>query len=50
MPVLKGRLQNLGALVDVLLGWSDARARQLRASLRPVPPAPSALDLLASRR
>ena len=38
MPVLRGQLQNEGALVEVLLGWSAARAQQLRAALRPVPP------------
>jgi hypothetical protein len=37
MPTLRASLQNEGALVDVLLGWSDSRAKQLRASLRPVP-------------
>ena len=38
MPVLRGLLQDDGALVEVMLGWSISRARQLRAALRPVPP------------
>ena len=38
MPVLTGPLQDDGPLVEVVLGWSASRARQLRAALRPVPP------------
>ena len=38
MPVIRSSLQAEGALVDVILGWSESRARQLRAALRPVPP------------
>ena len=38
MPVLTGVLQNDGALVEVLLGWSAAGVRQLQAALRPVLP------------
>lgn len=37
MPVLTAPLQHEGPMVDVALGWSDARARQLRLALRPVP-------------
>jgi hypothetical protein len=37
MPVIKGPIQAEGALVDVELGWSASRVRQLRAALRPVP-------------
>jgi hypothetical protein len=46
MPILKGRLQHEGALVDVLLGWSAARAGQLRAAKRPVPPPVQARALI----
>jgi len=38
MPILNGTLQAEGALVDVLLGWSDAAAHAQRSALRPVPP------------
>jgi hypothetical protein len=36
MRVLRGPLQNEGALVEVLVGWSAAGAQQQRAALRPV--------------
>lgn len=39
MPILSGRLQPEGAVVDVQVGWSAAQARQLRHAHRPVPPA-----------
>ena len=39
MPVLKGRLQPEGAVVDVQVSWSARQARQLRQAFRPVPPA-----------
>ncbi len=39
MPVLRGRLQPDGAVVDVQVGWSAARIHQLRLAQRPVPPA-----------
>ena len=42
MPVINGALDAQGALVDVLVGWGEARARQLRLALRPVPPPVSA--------
>jgi hypothetical protein len=38
MPVLKGVIQAEGALVEIVLGWSVARARRLRLALQPVPP------------
>jgi hypothetical protein len=38
MPVLKGDLQADGAVVNIRVGWSHARAQKLRQSLRPVPP------------
>jgi hypothetical protein len=38
MPVLSGTLQAEGALVEVLLGWSDAAVQAQRLALRPVPP------------
>ena len=46
MPVLRDILGPDGALIDVLLGWSERRARQLRLALRPVPPPGSARALL----
>jgi hypothetical protein len=39
MPLLRGRLQLEGALVEIEVGWSAAGAQQLRTALRPVPPA-----------
>jgi hypothetical protein len=46
MPVLRGFLQPEGALVEILLGWSAAGARQQRVALRPVPPPVQARGLL----
>lgn len=46
MPVLKGALQADGALVNIEVGWSAILAAQLRAALRPVPPAIAAKALL----
>ena len=46
MPVIKSALESEGALVDVLLGWSTHRARQLRAALKPVPPPVDARAIL----
>ena len=46
MPVLRGTLQDEGALVEVLLGWSAAGGQQLRAALRPIAPAVEATALL----
>src|SRR5262249_31560885 len=43
---ITSRLDPQGALVQVLAGWSAARARQLQLALRPVPPAISAKALL----
>jgi hypothetical protein len=37
MPILSGPLQNGEAIVDAEIGWSAARAGQLRAALQPVP-------------
>ena len=39
MPVLTGRLGPEGALVELLLGWSQSGVQSLRAALRPVPSA-----------
>jgi hypothetical protein len=38
VPILKGRLQPEGAVVDVQVTWSAGQARQLRQAQRPVPP------------
>ena len=38
MPLISGPLLPEGALVDVEVGWSHARAKRLRMALRPVPP------------
>ncbi len=48
MPVLRAALQAEGALVDVLVGWSTARAQALRTALRPVPPPVPARAVLDS--
>jgi hypothetical protein len=48
MPILKGTLQIEGALVVIVLGWSVARARRLRAALRPVPPPVNAQAIIDS--
>jgi hypothetical protein len=44
MPVIKDSITNDGPLVKVAIGWSFARARQLRLALSPVP---SPLEVLA---
>ena len=46
MPVLTGRLGADGALVEVLVSWSQSGALSLRAALRPVPPAMNLRALL----
>jgi hypothetical protein len=46
VPVLKGRLQPEGAVVDVQVSWSAGQARQLRQAFRPVPPALDARALV----
>lgn len=38
MPLITSPLQADGALVDIEVGWSNARAKKLRRALRPVPP------------
>jgi hypothetical protein len=46
MPKLTRAIIADGALVDVQVGWSAGRSRQLRATLKPVPPAISARAIL----
>ena len=46
MPVLRGRLQPEGAIVDVQVSWSASQAQQLRQAYRPVPPALDARALV----
>lgn len=46
MPILIEHIHSDGALVDVRIGWSVARARRLRATLQPVPPAVTARSVL----
>jgi Retroviral aspartyl protease len=48
MPVLTGDIESDGALVDIIVGWSDTAAKGLRISLRPVPTPISARALLDS--
>src|SRR5690349_16255464 len=37
MPILTGRIEADGALVDILIGWSRPQVQRLRATGRPVP-------------
>jgi hypothetical protein len=37
MPVITGVIRAEGAMVPVLIGWSNRRALQLRLALKPVP-------------
>src|SRR2546428_3839780 len=46
MPILSALLEAEGALVDVLVGVSDASVRSLRTSLRPIPAAIRARALI----
>jgi hypothetical protein len=46
MPILKGRLQRTGALVEGLLGWSAAGAQQQRLLHLPVAPPIQLMALL----